>query len=531
MPRRGADRRGGALRGLLLVVVTDRGRCRGDLLGSCEAALRGGATAILLRDRDLPRAERRRFARRLRSITVRYGATLLVHTDAALAREVDADGVHLDSRATPAEIRAARRIVGRDRLVGVSAHSVEEVRGAEAHADYAFLGPVGRTRSHPGLPGTGWQAFVDSGNAVRLPLVAVGGATPRRIARARIPAGGPRVAAIDALTAVPDPAAAAGAMLAAQAGCGRLRREAVPVAGDERSLVAGFLGRMGGVPDLALGPGDDAVVLGRGGLAVAVDLTIEGIHYDEGTPARAVGFKAAGRALSDLAAVGAEPLGLMVGLAVRRGRGAGARARGLEAGLAAAARAVGARVLGGDTKETPGTETVAVTALGRVDGPPPLPRSGGRPGDILFVTGPLGGSIHGRHLRPRPRIGIGLALRRRGLATACIDVSDGLAADLHRLCGASGTGALIDGWRVPVHRDARGTGDGAIPGAMFDGEDYELLFAAPPGKAAGIEARGVAGCRVFRVGRLVHRNAGVVVQYARGLEPLPDRGWIHFRAR
>jgi thiamine-monophosphate kinase len=534
MPRRNADRRAAALRNLLLVVVTDRGRCRGDLVASCEAAVRGGATAILLRDKDLPRAERRALARRLKSITVRYNATFLVHTDAALAREVDADGVHLDSKAGPAEVAAARRVVGPGRLVGVSTHSAREVRGAaEEGVDYAFLGPIGASRSHPVGAVLGWRRFALAAGWARIPLVAIGGLGPASLGPAAHPRSARlRVAAVDSVLAVRDPAGAAGTMLAALAEGASPGRGPPQPGEDERGVVGFFLDRLGANPDLALGPGDDAVVLRRGGLAVSTDLTVEGVHYAAGTQARSAGFKAGARALSDLAAVGAEPVGLMVGLVVRRGPAAVDRARGLEAGVCAAARAVGTRILGGDTKETGGTETLSVTAIGLVEGARALPRSGGSPGDALFVSGPIGGSIHGRHLRPRPRIAIGLALRRRRLATACIDLSDGLAADLHRLCRASGSGAIVEGPRVPVHPDARSRGGGALAAAMSDGEDYELLFAVPPEKAALVESRGVAGKRVFRIGRLVHRNAGLVVQEVSGrLAALPDEGWVHFRER
>lgn len=523
MPRQRDDRREGALRDLLLVVVTDRKRCRGGLVESCEAALRGGATAVLLRDRDLSRAGRGDLARRLRSITKRYTASLLVHTDAALAREVDADGVHLDSQAGPAEIAAARRVVGRSRLVGVSTHSPEEVRHAEkAGADYAFLGPVARTRSHRSRGGIGWVPFYLCERKAGIPVLAIGGVSPTSLRAAGFPEDAPRVAAVDVFLAAADPSAAAGAMAGVLSSFARRDRNPPPSRSDERALVASFLQSMGRISALRLGPGDDAVVLRKGGTAMALDLTVEGVHYEPGTPARAAGFKAAGRALSDLAAVGAVPVGVMVGISARTAP----RARGLEAGVSAAARAVGARVLGGDTKQSRGAETVAVTAVGLLEGPAPLARSGGRPGDALFVSGPLGGSARGRHLRPRPRIATGLALRRGGLATACIDLSDGLASDLHRLCGASGTGAFVDLARIPVH------GDSHWSEALFDGEDYELLFAVPPEKAAAVEARGVAGRRVHRIGRLVHRNAGLVVQEESGrLVPLPDEGWVHFRER
>jgi thiamine-monophosphate kinase len=526
MPRPGSNRRAETLRRLLLVVVTDRKRCRGDLVASCEAAVRGGATAVLLRDKELPRAKRRALAKRLRSITARYNAALLVHTDAALAREVDADGVHLDSTAGRAEIAAARRVVGKERVVGVSTHAAGEARAAaRGGADYEFFGPVFATRSHPGLPGKGLSALRRAQRAASIPVVPVGGIGPESAVV--------RAAVVAAVLGAKDPERAASDLLS-RLGGGK-RAGAARGRTDERSLVAGFLRSIGRVAGLLLGPGDDAVVLRRGGAAVAKDLTIEATHYAPGTAARAAGFKAAGRALSDLAAVGAEPTGLMVGLVVRTGPGALARARGLEAGAAAAARAAGTCILGGDTKETRrgGRETVSVTALGRVAGPPPLGRFGGRPGDALFVTGALGGSIRGRHLRPLPRIREGLALRRRRLATACIDVSDGLATDLHRLCRASKVGALLEAWRVPIHPDARrGRGRDPLSRALLDGEDYELLFAVSPEKAALVERRGVAGTRVHRIGRIVHRNAGIVVQGEGGIvEPLADEGWVHFRER
>jgi thiamine-monophosphate kinase len=337
-----------------------------------------------------------------------------------------------------------------------------------------------------------------------------------------------RAAAIDALLRAKDPAAAAATMLAG------LSPPAEEAAGEaaERALVRGILERMGRPAILALGPGDDAVVLRTPGaqVAAATDLTVEGVHYRKGGTGKAAGFKAAARALSDLAAVGARPVGLMVGVALR-GRNVRWKAARVQAGIDRAAATWGAPILGGDTKETPGTEVISVTALGVVEGPPALPRSGGRPGDALFVTGPLGGSIHGRHLRPRPRIGVGLALRQGGLAGACIDISDGLATDLHRLCRASGAGALLESWRVPIHPDARRGGErDPLSRALFDGEDYELLFAVPPEEAARVASEGVAKRRVHRVGRLVHPAAGVVVQGEDGLvHPLPDAGWSHFR--
>ncbi|HEU4395036.1 MAG TPA: thiamine phosphate synthase, partial [Planctomycetota bacterium] len=270
MPRPAADRRAEALRRLLLVVVTDRGRCRGALVKSCEAAVRGGATAVLLRDLELPRGDRRRLARALRATTRAAGAALLVHSDAALARAVDADGVHLDSRADAAALSAARRAAGPGRLVGVSAHSRAEVlRAARGGADYAFVGPVSATPSHPGAPGIGWRAFAIAAEGARIPVLPIGGMD------ADAPPG--RAAAIGAILGAPDPAKAAASMLRALAGPPP-KRGPRPLL-DERSLVGRFLRAIGRSPGLALGPGDDAVVLRDGGLAAATDMTVEGVHY------------------------------------------------------------------------------------------------------------------------------------------------------------------------------------------------------------------------------------------------------------
>ncbi len=537
MPPRSADRRAEALRNLLLVVVTDRKRCRGELVASCEAAVRGGATAILLRDKDLPRAKRRALARKLKSITVRYNATLLIHTDAALAREVDADGVHLDSKAGPAEIAAARMVVGRGRLIGISTHSTGELdRATHSHADYAFLGSVQPTASHPGGRFLGMMALKKTLRLAKLPIVPIGGMSAFLAGMAVSCDGSTRVAAVGAVLGVRDPSAGAGEFLfnlALGSVVQGVRGARGSLRGSERYFVTEILNRIGKPGVLLLGPGDDAAVLrtGETPLAVSMDLTVEGVHYRRGKTNRDAGYKAAARALSDLAAVGAEPMGLMVGLALR-GLPSLKRVLAIESGARDAAAAANASILGGDTKETPGAETLAVTAFGRVAGPPALPRSGGRPGDILFVSGALGGSIHGRHLRPEPRIQVGLALRKRRLATACIDISDGLATDLHRLCLASKAGALLDASRIPIHRDARRRKGDPLHRALTDGEDYELLFSVPPDKADLVETSGVAGRRMFRIGRLVHRNAGLVVQQESGrISSLPDQGWFHFLER
>lgn len=217
--------------------------------------------------------------------------------------------------------------------------------------------------------------------------------------------------------------------------------------------------------------GDDAAVL-DGGLLAATDLVVEGTHFRPGTPLADVGWNAVVVNVSDLAAMGAEPTHLLVAVA-------GPSRTDLDelyVGIAEASRTYGAPVVGGDLANGD-TLTVAVTVLGRTpDGGPPVLRSGARPGDELWVTGPLGAAAaSGYRRRATARVAEGVAARRAG-ATAMIDVSDGLAADLNHLGEASGVGVRLD--HVPVAVGA--TAELALGG----GEDYELAFAVPPGAGA-----------------------------------------------
>jgi len=242
--------------------------------------------------------------------------------------------------------------------------------------------------------------------------------------------------------------------------------------------------------------GSDAAVvrLARGARVVTcTDQTIEGVHYEPGTTARAAGRKAAGRALSDLAASAARPLGVL--LAVRAPREMSEA--WLRAAIEAVARAAaehGGELLGGDLACARGGAALTVTALGSLEaGRRPPARDRARPGQLLVTTGPTGGSRLGRHLRVVPRLAEGRWLHAHG-ATAMMDVSDGLALDLLRLARASGVG--IDLERVRVHRDARRLARAdrrsALEHALCDGEDHELvatLSAAAWGRARDEAAR------------------------------------------
>jgi thiamine-monophosphate kinase len=211
------------------------------------------------------------------------------------------------------------------------------------------------------------------------------------------------------------------------------------------------------------------------------DAVVEGVHFHHGEDLRRVGWKALCRALSDIAAMGGVPRQALVTLAVSPQRTVG-DVQALYAGLRKAARRFGVSIVGGETSRSPGPLFVNVALTGEVERACCTLRSGGRPGDLLYVTGRLGGSHAGKHLDFTPRLAEARWLVAHFRLRAMMDLSDGLAADLPRLAAASGCGYEVCAAAVPrtAGRTARE--------AMCDGEDYELLFAIAPRTAARLEA-------------------------------------------
>ena len=286
----------------------------------------------------------------------------------------------------------------------------------------------------------------------------------------------------------------------------------------------------------ARGLSDDAAVLEIGGrtLVLTHDMLVEGVHYLPGDPPADVAWKLLAVNLSDLAAKGARPLGVLLGYSL----GEDGWDEAFVAGLGTALAAFGLPLLGGDTVRGGGARTLALTAIGESDGPVPS-RGGGRPGDHLWVSGTIGDSGAGlrglgealveRYRTPRPRLEAGQRLAP--LVTAMMDVSDGLLIDASRLAAASGTAAEIDLALVPLSEAllaAAGDSREARLEAATAGDDYELLFAAPSDRAAEILAlQDELGLPFSRIGAL---TAGSGLSLTDGGEavPLPPRlGWIH----
>jgi thiamine-monophosphate kinase len=274
----------------------------------------------------------------------------------------------------------------------------------------------------------------------------------------------------------------------------------------------------------ARGLSDDAAVLGWPlglDLVATHDMLAEGVHFTPHCPPADVGWKLAAVNLSDLAAMGARPAGVLMGAGIGAGRDAD-WASGLLTGLAQGLERFGVPLLGGDTIRSGPTSVLALTALGSVPPGGAIGRMGAAAGDELWVSGTIGDAGLGlkialggsfgetdawllkRYRRPVPRVGLGLALR--GLASAGMDVSDGLLIDAGRLAAASGLGCEIRAADIPLSAAARGTGTAVAQLAAF-GDDYELLFAAPSGRRAAIEAAAAsAGVPVACIGQLVEQQ-------------------------
>jgi thiamine-monophosphate kinase len=269
----------------------------------------------------------------------------------------------------------------------------------------------------------------------------------------------------------------------------------------------------------------------RGRTALSVDAIVEGVHFLPTTPPELIGRKAAAAALSDLAAAGARPVGAAVALSCPADRDAGAIMRGLGDELARH----DCPLLGGDTTGST-CLTISVTVWGEAwpqsNGAPGrlLRRGDGSPGDLLVVTGPLGGSFGadglGRHLRPEPRLAEGRWLAACPYVRAAMDLSDGLAGDAPKLAKASGCGVLLLPAQVPTHDDVPLIGDSITP-AMRDGEDYELLVAIAPEHWPSVQLAWPFDRRLSLVGWLIP-EMGAFMENAHGQRvPLAWSGYEH----
>lgn len=310
--------------------------------------------------------------------------------------------------------------------------------------------------------------------------------------------------------------------------------------------IADWTGGRETVEGVVVGPGDDAAVL-EGGWVVSTDLAVEGVHFRrDWLRPEEIGARATAAALSDLAAMAAEPVAILLSIAGAADDLENGTLEAVGKGARETAEAHGAALIGGDLSRSPGPLMIDVVALGRTD--TPIVRGGARVGDGLYLTGGLGGSaaaleslgrgetppddLRRHYARPTPRIRQALHLAAGGRVRAMIDVSDGLASDVRHLASASGVGIEVAVDAVPIVGWARAGGRAeALRRALTGGEDYELLFTANPEIEADFPAFATTfpDCPVTRVGQVVGGSA-VRFTTADGVQIDPGRGWDHFAA-
>jgi thiamine-monophosphate kinase len=313
----------------------------------------------------------------------------------------------------------------------------------------------------------------------------------------------------------------------------------------EKALIARIRRQSAKGRAIAAGIGDDCAVLripaGYEAL-VTTDFSLEGIHFRRAWhPPESVGHRCLARGLSDIAAMGGEPIAAFLSLALPPNLPQEWLDHFVR-GLLSLAAKFGVTLGGGDTAESPSGILADIIVVGSVLRGKAILRSGARPGDRIYVTGNLGGSAAAlrrmlqkpkqwvnprdfpRHFWPEPRVKIGRTLSQRNLASAMIDLSDGLSTDLAHICEESGVGAEVNAALMPRASIGRPAFEVEMDSALHGGEDYELLFTASPGKH--VPPR-IAGTPITCIGSIT-RGKQIFLLDEKERFPLEPQGWQHF---
>ncbi len=261
---------------------------------------------------------------------------------------------------------------------------------------------------------------------------------------------------------------------------------------------------------------------------ITTDMLLDGSHFDLKTATlQQVGYKAMAASLSDCAAMATIPLAAVVAVALPPGFGA-SKLKELHAGIAIAAAKYNCPLIGGDITSWRETHPFAinVTMLSKRSTNAPVRRNGARIGDVICVTGSLGGSIVRRHLEFEPRVREALKIAQSATVNAMMDISDGLSTDLNRICEQSGVGAILDAASIPISEDAKTQTD-PLKAALDDGEDFELLFTLVSGEYTRLRQTWDDPLPITQVGRIVE-GQGMQIRLSEGrLAQLTPGGYDH----
>jgi len=295
----------------------------------------------------------------------------------------------------------------------------------------------------------------------------------------------------------------------------------------EFELIAKLRQQLSEFPALKVGVGDDAAVIARAdgsSWLIATDMLMDGIHFELAkTDPRLIGRKALAVNLSDIAAMGARPSTAVISVALPKGSNV---ADPLHEGLFELAAEFETVIAGGDTNAWDGPLVINVAVTGELAaGVEPLQRSGAGIGDQIFVTGPLGGSLAGHHLTFIPRIREALVIRSVVEPTAMMDISDGLAADLHHILRESNVGAVLYSDGIPIRESIRSEPN-ALDRAMGDGEDFELLLTVAASDAKDLVSNLPEGVDLFHIGEITASGCELIYPTGTRREISPT-GWEH----
>jgi len=283
--------------------------------------------------------------------------------------------------------------------------------------------------------------------------------------------------------------------------------------------------------DFPIGIGDDMaeVRLGDSSVLITTDMLLDGVHFDLSQHSlEQVGYKAMAVSLSDCAAMATIPLAAVVAVALPVGFGQ-ERLKQLHEGVVTAGDKFGCSLIGGDITRwsAQGRLAINVAMLSRPTAKGPIKRSGARVGDVVCVTGALGGSRFGRHLSFEPRVKEALRITEIVEPSSMIDISDGLSSDLNRICTSSGVGAMVRADLIPISEPARKTDD-SLASALNDGEDFELLFTVSASEWKRLKDDWHGKTEITQIGEITDTGK-MQIEYADGrVENLQPAGYDHF---
>jgi thiamine-monophosphate kinase len=283
--------------------------------------------------------------------------------------------------------------------------------------------------------------------------------------------------------------------------------------------------------NVVIGSGDDCAVvkLPNGNLLYATtDTIVGGVDFNRATPEQ-IGYKSVAISLSDLAAMGGgfTKIYALISASLPGKFAKPSFTHPLFKGMYSICKRFGVQIIGGDISSTQGPITITSTLLG-INKSKPVTRFGARSGDAILVTGRLGGSILGRHLKFSPRLLEAAWLNKRYKITSMIDISDGLAADLNHILEASQAGATLDELSIPISRDAYKLKGNALPHALNDGEDFELLFTASLKEAVNIISDSVLKIPVSIIGMITKQKGIRLISKLGQINNIKPQGFTHF---